>query len=134
MILELIELPEKFKLSKVYRICKKHNQHAVSIIFENCCNFDLSLLTYNEICCSMDTLQYWHFEKTPRHLYENIAGRETMLRKIVIANQRELFLRYPNFIPFLEFCILVLGESIEEKYEMAKFHGLHDLMDYLCGK
>jgi hypothetical protein len=132
MILELIELPERFMLSKVYRICKKHNQMTVAKV-ENCCHFNLSLRTYDEICCSMDTLQYWQFEKTPMCLYENIAGREAILRKIVIANQRELFLRYPNFKPFLEFCILVLGDSIEEKYEMANFHALHGLMDYLRG-
>ena len=134
MILKLIELPEKFMLSKVYRICKKYNQTTIANVFENCCHFDLSLRTYNEIFWSMDTLQYWQFEKTPMCLYENIAGREAILRKIVIENQRELFMRYPNFKPFLEFCILVLGDSIEEKYEMAKFHGLHGLMDYLCGE
>ena len=126
---DLENLPELFKQSRIYRLGNlKHN---VFSLFSNSCHFDLTMRTYNELCCTMDTLKYWQFEKTPVNVYYNIIGQETRMRQIFDDNCRDLFLRYPNYAPLLEIGILAFGDTKEEMAAMAKHHGLGNLLAFL---
>lgn len=125
----LDELPDLFKQSRMYKSCCF--KHQVLNLFSNGCHFDLTMRSYRELCWTLDTLQYWQFEKIPENVYRNVIGKEIMIRKIFDDNYRDLFLRYPNFAPLLEIGVLAFGKTLEEKIEMAIHHRLENLLEFL---
>ena len=126
---DLEELPDLFKESRRYK--SGNFKQSTFALFSNGCHFDLTIHSYRELCWTLDTLQYWGFEKVPENVYRNVVGRETRIRQIFDDNCRDLFLKYPNFAPLLEIGILAFGKSLEEKVAMAQHHGLTNLLDFL---
>jgi len=128
-LVELEYLPDLFKLSRIYKTC--HTISNTLTLFSNVCHYSLTMNSYRDLCRTMDTLRYWQFNQTPHLVYENVSGNELIIREIFSNNCGDLFLRYQTFYPLLEIGILAFGKTVQEKKEMANYHELQNLFDYL---